>query len=173
MLDRGAIVAHDGAMQLGGFVDRLRSEIGAAAEAAGGDAREVVERVVVSLDSAVRLTILEALSAATDEITRELAPGSVHLRMRGREADFVVMPPPAEAAPPVAPDLPDVDDGPVARINFRPPEALKSRIEQAASRDGLSVNAWLVRAAAAALDGDARRGPRSDARSARFTGWVG
>ena len=161
-------------MQLGGFVDRLRSEIGAAAEAAGGEARQAVERLVVSLDSAVRLTILEALSAATDEITRELAPGSVHLRMRGREADFVVTPPPAEVAPPVVPDMPDVDDdGPVARINFRPPEALKTRIEQAASRDGLSVNAWLVRAAAAALDDDARRGPRSDARSARFTGWVG
>lgn len=165
-------------MQLGTFVDRLRAELATAAEAAGEDVRPALERLVSSLDSAVRLTVLEALSVATDEITRELAPGSVHVRMRGRDADFVVVPPPPEMAPGMAPsrepDQSEVDDdGPVARINFRPPENLKARIEQAASRDGLSVNAWLVRAAVAALDGEGRRGRRADPRTSHFTGWVG
>ena len=41
----------------------------------------------------------------------------------------------------------------MSRINLRMPERLKARIEAAAAaREGLSVNAWLVRAAAAAAD---------------------
>jgi hypothetical protein len=75
-------------------------------------------------------------------------------------------------APPAPPTL--EDEGATARINFRPPEHLKTRIEEAAGRAGLSVNAWLVRAATAALDADpgrtsARRPPLG---SQRYTGWV-
>ena len=40
----------------------------------------------------------------------------------------------------------------MARINLRMPDHLKSRIDRAAAGQGLSVNAWLVRAAAAALE---------------------
>jgi hypothetical protein len=60
----------------------------------------------------------------------------------------------------------------VARINFRPPESLKVRIEEAAARERLSVNAWLVRATSAAVDGRAGAGPAPTGRH-RFSGWVG
>lgn len=65
----------------------------------------------------------------------------------------------------------------MARINLRLAEHLKNRIEQAADRSGLSVNGWLVRAAAAALDANAVLGgpaaPRRAAASGQhFTGWV-
>lgn len=172
-------------MDLGGYVEKVRRELAVAAEAGGDEARALVERLVAPLESTVRLTLLEALSAAADEITRELAPGSVHLRLRGREPDFVVTAPPTEPAernasavhmsptPPVAGQS-DATDGAMARINFRPPEGLKTRIEEAAGREGLSVNAWLVRAASAALDPGERRDGRSAISSAgRFTGWVG
>jgi HicB family len=155
-------------MQLDEYVDRLRTEFAAAADAAGDDARAVAERLVVPLESAVRLTLLEALSAAADAITLELAPGSVHVRLRGRDPDFVVTPTPApaEAAPAGdPPPSPSPDAGPAGRVNFRPPEALKARIEEAAQREGLSTNTWLVRAATAALD---PRPTRSDR-----TGWFG
>src|SRR5262249_62345141 len=48
----------------------------------------------------------------------------------------------------------DADEGErlISRINLRLPERLKAQVEQAADREGLSVNAWLVRAAAAALE---------------------
>ena len=49
----------------------------------------------------------------------------------------------------------DGDDDTISRINLRMPEHLKARVEQAAVGEGLSVNAWLVRAAAARLE---RRG---------------
>jgi hypothetical protein len=173
-------------MELTPYITALRQQLAMAAEAGGEDARALAERLTAPLESAVRLALLDTLSAAADEITRDLAPGSVELRIRGREPSFVVTPPPAEVAyeapeavaPPVAPDG---DEGATARINFRLGEHLKSRIEDAAGQAGLSVNAWLVRAAATALDPDDgnRRSDRrgSDKRASwpggqRYTGWV-
>jgi len=172
-------------MELEPYVARLREELAAAAEMAGNEARELAERLAAPLESAARLALLEALSAAADEISRDLAPGSVYVRLRGREPSFVVtaaLPDsfaeptaPAGALPPVATDT---DEGATARINFRLGESLKSRIEQAADRAGLSVNSWLTRAAAAALESDdparwaEQRAARSVGGNDRFTGWV-
>ena len=66
----------------------------------------------------------------------------------------------------------EFDDGPVARINFRPPESLKARIEEAAARERLSVNAWLVRATSAAVEARPKASTASGARN-RLSGWVG
>jgi uncharacterized protein (DUF1778 family) len=54
---------------------------------------------------------------------------------------------------------PPAEDGDSnARISLRLPESLKSQIEQAAGRDGVSVNTWLVRAASSAVADTSRRG---------------
>jgi predicted HicB family RNase H-like nuclease len=76
---------------------------------------------------------------------------------------------------PEAPSVPPVADeeGGTARINFRPPEHLKARIEEAAGREGLSVNAWLVRAVNAVLGtGGKRPDQRRSSSGQSFTGWV-
>jgi hypothetical protein len=168
-------------MKLEPYVATLRQEFALSAEAAGDEAMAVAERLVIPLESSVRLALLEALSAAADEITIELAPGSVHVRLRGREPQFVVTPPPAEQTaetrPAPLPPAPEGDDGAMSRINLRLAEHLKNRIEQAADRGGLSVNSWLVRAAAAALEADTALGgaaaPRRSAPARQhFTGWV-
>jgi hypothetical protein len=99
----------------------------------------------------------------------------VQVRLSGREPSFVVTPAPAdEAGPaPVAPPPATDDDTAVARINLRLPDQLKARIEEAAGRDGLSVNAWLVRAASAAEQGGAATAaPRAPRGGQSFTGWV-
>lgn len=190
-------------MDLTPYVGKLRQELATAAEAGGDEARALAERLTAPLDSATRLTLLDALSAAADEITRDLAPGSVEVRLRGGEPGFVVTPPPAEpddaefenagegsfkdslirmaevtiGVRPYA-GQGDSDEGGTSRINFRPPQHLKVRIEEAAAGEGLSVNAWLVRAAAAALEvgggqATSRRTPRRAPRGAqRYTGWV-
>ncbi|MYS28438.1 hypothetical protein GTW38_16155, partial [Streptomyces sp. SID7804] len=82
-------------MDLTPYVDTLRRELVVAAEAGGEEARELAERLTASLESVTRLTMLGVLSAAMDEITRELAPGAVDVRLRGLDPDFVVTPPPA------------------------------------------------------------------------------
>ena len=81
------------------YVDRLRRELAVAAEAGGDEARALAERLSAPLESAIRLTLLEALSAAAGEITSELAPGSVEVRLRGGDPEFVVVSAPDDAAP--------------------------------------------------------------------------
>ncbi|MEU4683698.1 hypothetical protein [Streptomyces xinghaiensis] len=171
-------------MDLTPYVDTLRRELAVAAEAGGGEARELAERLTAPLESAARLTMLNVLSAAMDEITRELAPGSVDVRLRGLDPDFVVTPPPSDAGATVEPAGPaeplsapvpaDGDEGGTARVNLRLPAHLKARAEEAASREGLSVNAWLVRAVSAAVDGGGRpRAPeRTQSIGQSYTGWV-
>jgi hypothetical protein len=171
-------------MDLAPYLDQLRQGLAVAGQAGGDDARALAERLTAPLESTARLAFLEALSAAADEITRDLAPGSVEIRLRGREAEFVVTPPPpadfefgqpAAAVPPPSPVPQEAEDGGTSRVTLRLPEHLKPRIEEAAGREGLSVNAWLVRAVSAALDPvEARRPGRAPGQSLgqRYTGWV-
>ncbi|KFZ78117.1 histidine kinase [Amycolatopsis sp. MJM2582] len=171
-------------MDLTPFVDTVRRELAVAAEAGGAEASALAERLTAPLASAIRLALLDALSAASDEITRDLAPGSVEVRLRAGEASFAVTLPaveqaaPAAPAAPVAPEppLPD-EEGATARINFRLPENLKTRVEEAAAAQGRSVNAWLVRAASAALQPAERATPPAPMSGGhrgvqRYTGWV-
>ena len=59
----------------------------------------------------------------------------------------------------------------MARINLRLPDQLKVRIEQAAERQGLSINAWLVRAVSSAVERGGPRGPQPRG-GQQFRGWV-
>ncbi|MCX4967555.1 type II toxin-antitoxin system HicB family antitoxin [Streptomyces sp. NBC_00654] len=173
-------------MDLTPYIDNLRRELAVAAEAGGDEARELAERLTAPLESATRLAMLNVLSAATDEITRELAPGSVDVRLRGLDPDFVVTRPPTDGAAPAEPASPveslnapapvqaEGDDGGTARVNLRLPAHLKARAEEAATHEGLSLNAWLVRAVSAAVDGGTRTRTTEKARTIgqSFTGWV-
>jgi hypothetical protein len=165
-------------MDLTPYVENMRHELAVAADAGGEESRAVAERLSAPLESAIRLTLLDALSAAADEITRELAPGTAELRLRGGQPEFVVTPAPAdEPIEPAANALrpPELDEGEMTRINLRLPEPLKAAIEQAAGRERLSVNAWLVRVAGAALandDGDRSPRPRGGRLGQGYTGWV-
>lgn len=164
------------------YVENLRRELAVAAEAGGPEARALAERLTGPLESAARLALLEALSAAAGEITRDLAPGSVDVLLRGSDPAFVVTPPPVppredatdsqSGAPAVTGPLVG-EDGGTARMTLRLPDQLKARAEEAAGQQGISVNAWLVRAVSAALEPGAHRRPAAPPRSGRsYTGWV-
>ncbi len=179
-------------MELEPYVESITHQLETAAEAGGDEARALADRLVAPLDAAIRLAVQDALARAAEEITLELTPGSVELRLRGRELEFVVSLPPADpSAEGVAAedvlargwltrasgqgDGAGVDDATVARINLRLPQRMKARVEQAAGSEGLSVNAWLVRAAAAALErGEpvGRRERRTAHGAQRYTGWA-
>jgi hypothetical protein len=170
-------------MELNPYVQGLRDDVVSTADYLGGDARDLVERLTAPLDSAIRLSLLEVLSAAAAEITRELAPGSVELRLQGRDPEFVVTAPAVvgpgsesdHGSADVATWVPvDGDDATMTRINLRLAQDLKDRVEEAARQSGLSVNAWLVRSASATLAGfDASSAPpRAPRGGDRYTGWV-
>jgi hypothetical protein len=180
---------HSDVMNLRPHVESIHQQLAATAEAGGDEARAAIERLMAPLDSTIRLTLLDVLTAAAEEITCDLAPGSVEVRLRGRDPEFVVTPAPVDpsvddqthgdgerldhrSVTGVAP-LADGegDEAAMSRINLRLPEHLKARVERAAADEGLSVNAWLVRAAAAALE-RANPGRRTAQGAQRYTGWA-
>ena len=135
-------------MDITPYVDTLRRDLVAAAEAGSDDLKQAAERLAYALDPSARLALMEAISHAAAEITAELPEGSVDVRLVGRELDFVVeMAPPTAAPtppPPPAPPAPDEDDGDLARITLRIPEAVKARAEEKAAAAGQSLNTWMV-----------------------------
>src|ERR1700758_234765 len=158
-------------MDLQPYVDAVRHELTVAARAGGEEAAELADRLTAPLESALRLALLDALASAAAEITRELAPRSVDLRLRGRDPEFTVVPPPHDTAEPASAAEPlGADDGGTWRVTLRLPEGLRPTVEAAARYDGTSLNAWLVRAAAAAAGPGTTRSARSAGR--HITGWV-
>src|SRR6201996_5017106 len=158
-------------MDLQPYVDAVRHELNQAAAAGGAEAEALADRLSAPLESAIRLALLEALSAGVEEITSELAPRSVEVRLRGRDPEFVVSAPLDE---PSAHETLDVafgdDDGGTWRITLRLPESLRAAVEAATRHNGSSLNAWLVRAVAAAVHSKAGRATPGGAR--QVTGWV-
>ena len=159
-------------MELAPFVADLQRQLAAAADNGTEETRAVAERVAAGLDAATRVVLLDVLSAAVGEITRDLAPGSVDLRLRGREVEFVVVAPEVEGEPGAVASV-DLDDASTSRTTLRLPDALKARVDDAAAADGLSVNSWLVRAIAAGLEPKQRRSAQRTLRTGdSFAGWA-
>lgn len=170
-------------MQLNQYVTAVQDQLDVAAEAGGPDARALCERLTATLESTVRLVLLEALSDAASEITLELAPASVEVRLRGRDPEFVVTNPPAandfeavteRPSQPVRQVADELDGASTSRTTLRLPDHLKQQVEEAAGLEGLSVNSWLIRAVADALNGNqsSQRTARRDPGAQNFTGWA-
>ncbi|GGI48712.1 hypothetical protein BCL57_003414 [Agromyces flavus] len=177
-------------MDLTGYVNELQRQLAVAAEAGGDEALGLAQRLTAPLDASARLVLLEALAAAAAEITAELAPGAVDVRLRGRDPEFVVTVPPTASFEPAADRsataseapasvasaaMPVADDTSTSRTTLRIPDQLKAQVELAAARDGVSVNTWLVRAIAAAIEPAPTRPTETrpaDGDANRVTGWV-
>jgi HicB family len=142
-------------MDITPYVDSLRRDLVAAADAAGPEAREATERLTYALEPAARLALMEAVSQAAAEITAEMPDGGVDVRLNGRELDFVVhttpVTPPASPTPPSPPTAEEAEEeGTLARITLRIPESVKTKAEEMAARSGHSLNTWLVNVVRAA-----------------------
>ncbi|MGW2089149.1 hypothetical protein [Streptomyces sp. NPDC001880] len=152
-------------MDLAPHVTNLSRALAAAGTAGGAEAEAFLERFAIPLESAIRLTLLEVVSDVADEISASLPEGSVDVRLRGSNPGFLVTTSPG----PEADETQDThgpsrasltaDEGPVSRITVRMPERLKQQVDEVAGQEGVSANAWLVRAAATALQTARRKGP--------------
>jgi hypothetical protein len=160
-------------MDLSDYVEALRRSLTTAAAAAGDQARETARLLADTIEPAVRLTVTDALSAMAAEVTAALDGDLVDIRMRGRDPEVVVVQAQHEAAeqPPDEQFDEDDEDGSVARISLRLPDALKTRAERAAAAEGLSLNAWLVRAVGAGLR-EPRTPPSSGRGPRRYSGFA-
>src|SRR5579871_1695500 len=129
-------------MDLSEYAESLRRELLAITRFAGEDVTRAAEMLAESLDSSVRLALLDVLSAAADEITAHLDGATIDVRLTGTEPEFVVnVAHPREDGPD---DADAADEAGNARVTLRLSDATKTRVETAASAAGLSVNAWLV-----------------------------
>jgi hypothetical protein len=170
-------------MDLSEYVAALRGEMATITRFAGEDVARAAEMLTDAMESSVRLTLLEALSAAAAEITTRLDDAVVDVRLVGSDADFVVTMtndepfrppvPPAPPGPVPAPGSEAPDD--MTRVTLRLSEPLKARVEGAAGAAGVSVNAWLIRAISQALDappGRERHGRFRGGPGQRYTGYA-
>jgi hypothetical protein len=163
-------------MQLDEQLAQVHDQLAAAAALGDDRTREIAAGLATAADPAVRLAVLNAVGRAAEEITAAMLdlPGSpaVIVRMDGDEIELTVQPTDVTPAPEVLRD----DGDPSARISLRLSEALKSDVDAAAARDGVSVNTWLVRAATSAIAGGSRGGggrrgnPHHE--NHRVTGWI-
>ena len=138
-------------MDLSGYAESLRRELTSITRFAGEDISRAAEMLSETLDSSVRLALLDVLSAAADEITASLDGATIDVRLSGTEPEFVVnvAHAPSEEFAEAGETGDDVGN---TRVTLRISDGMKARVEAAAVTAGLSVNAWLVRAISRALD---------------------
>jgi hypothetical protein len=139
-------------MDLTPYLERLGRDLAATAAPAGPEMSRAADLLAGSLDASARLVLLEALSDAAAEITTKLGTAAVEVRLRGRDADLVVTEIGVQPEP-TAPPPPISESTDVARITLRLPESIKEAVERAAGAEGISVNAWLVRAISTVIYG--------------------
>ena len=150
-------------MQVAPHLEALLADLQAFA-AGDEQAAPVAERLTAALRSALALRLLDILGEAALELSERVPNGHVEVRLAGAEPSLVFVEEAEEEAVPVG------EEGTAARITLRLPEPLKARIEDAASREGVSVNTWLVRALSRAVSGGGiRRGPGV---GSRITGYA-
>ena len=138
-------------MQLERFIDALEAELASLAAIGDEESQAAAARLSGALRSAAGLRFLDVLSEAALELSSQLPSGHVEVRLAGQEPNLLYVESPEAAAAPA------VEDGLSSRITLRLPEQLKGSIEAAAAREGVSVNAWLVRALARSVSSPPRR----------------
>jgi hypothetical protein len=150
-------------MEMAPHVDALRNDLAEIAALGDEAMAQAAQRLGVALRSSAGLRILDALTEAALELSAQLPSGHVEVRLSGQDPQLVYVE--DEGAAPAATDP---EEGVTARITLRLPESLKGTIELVASREGLSLNAWLIRAIARAVSSQPSRPRRS---GSRLTGY--
>jgi predicted DNA binding CopG/RHH family protein len=149
-------------MEMAQFLESLENDLDRIA-AVGDDAvSQAAGRLNQALRASAGMRLLDALGVAAVEISAQLPAGHVEVRMSGQDPNLVYVE--EEQAAAQAPP----EDETSARITLRLPEGLKGQVEAAASREGISVNAWIVRALAHTVHAPQPRGPRIGSRLTGF-----
>jgi len=146
-------------MQIDGYVQAVREDLVRVAALGDETTARAAELLAVALESSLGRRLQEALAEAALELSAQLDNGRVEVRIAGGDPELVYVrdeePEPAGTG----------DEAPDARITLRLPEPLKKRVEDAASREGVSVNTWIVQAIARNASAPRRSGGK------RMTGY--
>ena len=124
-------------MQIDAYVQALREDLARVAAVGDESTARAAELLAVALESALGRRLMEALGEAALELSGQLESGRVEVRFAGGDPELVLVREEEAAAEPA-------DEAFTARITLRLPESLKTRLESAATREGVSVNTWVV-----------------------------
>ena len=129
-------------MKMSLVVDGLRADVLSVGELGDDTVAAVADRIAALLGRSMPARILELLSDVSAEISAELPDGHLEIRVAGDDVDLAYVED-APAPPPATSGDGDADMS--ARISLRLSEGLKARVEEGAAREGISVNAFIVR----------------------------
>jgi HicB-like protein involved in pilus formation len=138
-------------VQIDGTIQALREDLARIAAVGDESTARAAELLAMALESSLSRRLLEALGEAALELNAQLDDGRVEVRFAGADPEFVFVREEAEE-PQASPD-----ETLSARITLRLPDALKQRVEDAAAREGVSVNTWIVQALGRIASGAPRR----------------
>ena len=132
-------------MNLTIVLEGLQEDLQGLAELGDERSAQIARRLGDALGSNLRLKLLDLLSQAALELNSKLPSGHIEVRLAGQEPELVFVDAPGEGAGSVGEEL-------SARISLRLPESLKTAVEKASDAEGISTNAWLIRAIARATE---------------------
>ena len=132
-------------MNLTIVLEGLQQDLQRVSELGDEQSQQIASRLGEVLSSNLRLKLFDLFSQAALELSNKLPSGHIEVRLAGQEPELVFVDAPGEAAGVTGEEL-------SARISLRLPESLKSTVEKAAEREGISANTWLVRAIARATE---------------------
>jgi hypothetical protein len=127
-------------MELSTYIEALRHDLEAAADPGDEAIAAIISRLGRAIEASLRLQLLDALGEASLELNGQLPAGRVEVRLAGRDVSLVFVQDPDAEAPVAA----GADEDLSARVTLRLPEGLKVMAEEAAAREGQSMNTWLV-----------------------------
>jgi predicted DNA binding CopG/RHH family protein len=149
-------------METARFVEALQQDLRELAEIGGEELVQAARRLEGAVKQSATLRLIDLLTQAALELSEQLPSGHVDVRVAGQEPELVYVEEPAAEQP--APTAEDEQ----ARITLRLPESLKTAVEVAAAAEGVSVNAWLIRALQRSVSGGSARAHRSGKRITGF-----
>jgi len=132
-------------MNLTIVLEGLQEDLQGLAELGDERSAQIARRLGDALGSNLRLKLLDLLSQAALEVNSKLPSGHIEVRLAGQEPELVFVDAPGESAGSVGEEL-------SARSSLRLPESLKTAVERASDAEGISTNAWLIRAIARATE---------------------
>ncbi|AEF40093.1 toxin-antitoxin system HicB family antitoxin [Hoyosella subflava] len=145
-------------MDLSRYTDRFRDDLLSAASLGDDRAKEVASALAKAAEPSLRLILMTALSDLAKQVSDEVDDRTVEVRLSGDSLDVVVIHD-ADAATPEPPYDPIADfeqalddlGGNISRVTLRLMDNIKSRAEEAANANGVSLNSWVSQAVRGAL----------------------
>ena len=115
----------------------MSADIKALGKLGGPELESAVSRLIPTLAPVLRTRLLEALTEIAGELKEQLPGAHLEARVQGEDIELIYV----EDDSVIRENPADLN----ARITLRLPEDLKSRIESAATKEGISLNSWLLK----------------------------